>query len=196
VETRRRIKTDLVIGMTLAEMFLLILFIVWYAQGATAGPEWEKIAEAREQEIRRLEAALKVASEQIDELERIRDWWRANFAIEPPTAMSELTEGLGANGKEIVEKKTARSNLTPACSEVGLKDVLFDTVIVGRNRYTVSDRSLTLEELLSAHGSDLEAARKQSCRYFVTVTYAPDVHTKDYVHALVRLRGHFYVRLR
>src|SRR5438270_4002358 len=101
MRTPAPIKTDLIIGMTLAEMFLLILFVVWYSQGAGAGPEWEKIAKQREAEIQDLKAELQSQKEKVLELERIREWWRKNFRTDPPASMEEVELALRTNGMSI-----------------------------------------------------------------------------------------------
>ena len=66
----RGIKTDIVIGMTLAEIFLLILFVVWYRQGAGSGPDWEKIAKQRQEQVEHLQAQLQDKEGRIQELEK------------------------------------------------------------------------------------------------------------------------------
>ena len=195
------IKTDLIIGMTLAEMFLLILFVVWYSQGAGAGPEWEKIAKQREAEIQDLKAELQSQKEKVLELERIREWWRKNFRTDPPASMEEVEFAFRTNGMSItrVEATTAktagRSNLTPKCSELGLKDVLFGTVIRGADLYEVGGQTKNFDQLLSAYDPDLHAAHAQDCRYLVKVSFKPDVATDDFVMAFRRLRTVFYVQL-
>src|SRR5260221_9560216 len=83
-------KTDLVISMTLAEIFLLMLFVVWYSQGAGAGPEWERVAKERQVEIDNLKSQIEAQRQKIGELEKIRDWWRKNFDVAPPASMAEL----------------------------------------------------------------------------------------------------------
>ena len=84
------IRTDLIIGMTLAEVFLLILFVVWYSQGAGSGPDWKHIAELRQQQIEKLQSDLLQAKHDVAELERIRNWWRSNFGIDPPASSAEF----------------------------------------------------------------------------------------------------------
>lgn len=199
----RGIKTDIVIGMTLAEIFLLILFVVWYQQGAGSGPEWEKIAKERQEQIANLREQLKDKQGKILELEKIRDWWRQNFGVNPPTSLDELKEALQPQGLTIAKmdpsgqgsKNAGRSNLTPKCSELGLKDILFNAVIRGRQSYEVNGETRSLQELLSAYSPELSQAEKQRCRYSVNVSYQPDVTTDDFVFALRRLRSEFYVQL-
>jgi hypothetical protein len=195
-------KTDLIIGMTLAETFLLILFVVWYSQGAGAGPSWEKIAKAREAQINDLKAQLQQQQDKVLELEKIRDWWRKNFGTNPPLSMDELQVALGPKGLTIIKtdqqaatKGAGRSNLTPKCSEKGLKDVLFTTVIRGRDLYGINGPDKKFDELLTAYEPELREARTRDCKYSVDVSYQSDVRTDDFVFALRRLRTVFYVQL-
>ncbi len=187
------IKTDLIIGMTLAEMFLLILFVVWYSQGASAGPDWKRLAVQRAARIQQLQADLMAEKEKVLELERIRDWWRENFSTNPPESMDQIEIALATKG--IAVTKSGRSNLTPTCAERGLKDVLFSTVIRGRDLYEVNGQNKNFNELLSAYAPELHAANAQECKYSINVSYHRDVGTEDFVVALRRLRTRFYARL-
>lgn len=201
MRTPSPVKTDLIIGMTLAEMFLLILFVVWYSQGVGAGPEWEKIAKQREQEIEDLKVQLQAQKEKLLELERIRDWWRKNFGTNPPASMEEVEVALSGKGMSITRvkgtlaKSAGRSNLTPKCSELGLKDVLFGTVIRGPDLYEVNGQTKNFQQLLSGYEPDLHEARTQDCRYSVKVSFQANVATDDFVVAFRRLRTVFYVQL-
>jgi len=208
MRTRAPHTTDLIIGMTLAEMFLLILFVVWYSQGAGAGPEWEAIAKKQETQIQDLKAELQLQKEKMLELEISRNFWRKNFNVNPPASIDEVELALHTQGMAITKaertigKGAGRSNLTPKCSELGLKDVLFDTVIRGRDVYEVNGQNKNFEELLSAYTSDLQAAGKKDCKYSINVSYqrdlgtdTPGVEVPDFVFALRRLRTRFYVQL-
>jgi hypothetical protein len=102
---RTPVKTDLIIGMTLAEIFLLLLFVVWYSQGAGSGPEWKKIAESRQLEVASLKAALSKAQQDVAKLERIREFWRSNFGVDPPASAAELADfGRTPAGKKFGEE--------------------------------------------------------------------------------------------
>jgi hypothetical protein len=76
-------RTDLIISMTLAEIFLLLLFVVWY--GHTAIIRHDPEARIKEQlarlerENERLSRELKQANEQITDLKTRLDWWHKNF---------------------------------------------------------------------------------------------------------------------
>src|SRR5258708_36866145 len=111
MRTRPPIKTDLIIGMTLAETFLLILFVVWYSHGAGAGPEWERIAKERQAQINALKSDLQGQKDKVFELERIRDWGRKNFGMNPPASIEELEASLPP-----VQGPTVRQEMAAGCS--------------------------------------------------------------------------------
>ena len=198
------IKTDLIIGMTLAETFLLILFIVWYSQGAGAGPDWQSIAEGREKQIKDLKHALQIQTDEARKWKKLVEWWRTIIPTSPPGSMEELDVALHSVGFAITKVEKAakgtglggRSNLTPPCSELHLKERLLETVIVirGRDSYEVNAQEMNFQELLSSYKADLNKA-SDKCRYLITVSFSPDVRTDDYVFALKQLRSTFYAQL-
>lgn len=76
-------RTDLVINMTLAETFLLLLFVVWYGHTRIENPDpsahlKERIA-SLEKDNERLKGELKQAHDRIADLKRRLDWWRDVF---------------------------------------------------------------------------------------------------------------------
>lgn len=94
MKTYSPIRTDLVIGMTLAELFLLILFVVWYSHGPGAGKDWKQIAAEQQQQIDRLTSQVALDQTKIAELERIENFWRINFSTSPPTSVQQVTDAL------------------------------------------------------------------------------------------------------
>jgi hypothetical protein len=196
------IKTDLVIGMTLAETFLLILLVVWYSHGPGAGLDWKKRADDRADQINKLNAELQLQKDKRLQLERIFDWWVKNFPTSPPGSMDELQGALRSRGFVITKvdqgvngaKPGGRSNLTPSCSELHLKGILFNTVISGRDSYEVNGQKLNFQDLLNAYQADLREAN-ENCKFSINVSYQQDVRTDDFVFALTQLRRKFYVQL-
>jgi hypothetical protein len=177
--------------MTLAEIFLLILFVVWYSQGAGAGPEWERIARDRQLKIDTLNSQIEAQNHKIEELEKIRDWWRKNFGVNPPASMEEL---VALQPKGLIIKANGGSNLTPKCSELGLKEVLFSTVIRGSDLYELNGIDKSFEEVLAAYAPALCESREKKCRYVINA-YPGVKTTDDFVLAFRRLRSAFYVQL-
>jgi hypothetical protein len=112
------IKTELVIGMTLAETFLLILFVVWYAQakkGAVGQPNWQTIAEQREKEANLLRAELARQKQVIQELEKALEYWRTNWGVSPPSSTEELRAALGGSAGKALLQELRRG--LPRCEE-------------------------------------------------------------------------------
>lgn len=76
-------RTDLVINMTLAEIFLLLLFVVWYGHTPIMGPG--EIARLKEQvdrlekENQTLKNNLRDAKDEISDLKQRLEWWRRVF---------------------------------------------------------------------------------------------------------------------
>lgn len=93
-------RTDLVINMTLAEVFLLLLFVVWYAQPPELGDqvpvlEAELARLKRENQI--LANDLRDARNEISDLKQRLDWWRREF---PTIVDLELKTPPGVASKE------------------------------------------------------------------------------------------------
>jgi hypothetical protein len=112
------IKTELVIGMTLAETFLLILFVVWYAQakkGAVEQPDWQTIAQQRKQEADLLRAELARLKQGMQDLKKALEYWRTNWGSTPPTSTEELRAALGSSAGKALLQELRRG--LPRCEE-------------------------------------------------------------------------------
>lgn len=76
-------RTDLIISMTLAETFLLLMFVVWYGHTAILRHDPEARMKERlaslERENEKLNKELKDANDQIVDLKWRLDWWHQNF---------------------------------------------------------------------------------------------------------------------
>lgn len=89
-------RTDLVINMTLAETFLLLLFVIWY--GHTAILRQDPVARMKERlawlekENERLNKELKQANDQIADLKFRLELWRKLTGFENPPTPPELAE--------------------------------------------------------------------------------------------------------
>jgi len=101
------LKTDLVISMTLAETFLLLLFVVWYSVTPSAAenrPEiWKALAEERQQKIQQLQKQVAEQDRKVAELDAKIKWWRENFNADPPQSLAGLVEVLSSpQGKAVL----------------------------------------------------------------------------------------------
>jgi hypothetical protein len=114
------VRTDLVISMTLAETFLLLLFVVWYGHTPHIGTDSLAVLKDQlarfEHENARLHTELTKANEQIANLEfRLELWRQATGLPEPPATRGALAKAI------------CRSN--PQCEE---SNVLVHTTVVRR----------------------------------------------------------------
>jgi hypothetical protein len=119
------IKSDLVIGMTLAEIFLLILFVVWYSQGAGKGPDWKDIAEQRQKEIANLKAEVERQKQDVMKLKAIQKWWEDNYGVgDVPASNEQLRTALDTpQGKKFIEEMKRGF---PRCEEDNVLVAVFE----------------------------------------------------------------------
>jgi len=114
-------RTDLVISMTLAEIFLLILFVIWYGYSTILGnPDENALLKEQlnrlQNENERFSKELRQAKDKIDDLQRRLDIWRNLTDFENPPSSAEFEEW---------KKEACRSN--PKCEE---DNVLVHAVVV------------------------------------------------------------------
>jgi hypothetical protein len=87
-------RTDLVINMTLAETFLLLLFVVWYGHSAILNKDPDAIMKERlawfEKENERLNKGLKQTNDQLADLKFRLDLWRKLTGFETPPTPGEI----------------------------------------------------------------------------------------------------------
>jgi hypothetical protein len=90
-------RTSLIISMTLAETFLLLLFVVWYGYTSILG-NLDSNARIKEQlerfikENKQLKNEINQTQEQIAALKRRLDLWHRITGFDNPPSISELTE--------------------------------------------------------------------------------------------------------
>lgn len=105
-------RTDLVISMTLAEIFLLIMFIIWYGYSPILGmPDENALLKAQlnrlQNENDKFSKELKQAQNEIADLKKRLNWWRDWTGLDNPPSTPEETK--------VVMDKLCRSN--PKCDE-------------------------------------------------------------------------------
>ena len=162
-------RRDDVLGLTLAEVGLFVVFILLLV-GLTKPDLAEKLRGAEEM-IRTLDMRLNHA--------------RANWA-----AARERIRFLQGQLQEL------QSPQRPSCREAGVADgFLFSLTIEGRQRLRLAGGQLfTFPELLEFFRSDLEDANRGRCVHAISVSYIPDVSIDAYDAALRELEQHFYIR--
>ncbi len=197
--------------MTLAETFLLILFVVWYSHGAGAGPEWERIAKERQAQINALKSDLQGQKDKVLELERIRDWWRKNFGMNPPASIDELEAALRTVQGQTVRQDMARDlprcdqnntlvevSITLGTTEVRVKEAvrrLQDSFHSSETRIPAAGEVLRTRQAIQAflesvNGFYAHSKRESKpCRFDYKLTYATK---EDYFDGRQTFEKYFY----
>jgi hypothetical protein len=134
--------------MTLAEIFLLILFVIWHGYSNILGnPDENALLKEQLNRLQNENAGiskeLKQAQNEIADLQRRLDWWREWTGIEnPPSTPQEV---------KVLKEKLCRSN--PKCEE---NNVLIQaTVVKGQISMELLAQSLRLSEWFSNKGYPL-----------------------------------------
>ena len=140
----RRERTDLVISMTLAEIFLLILFVIWYAHG-DPGEDCARIKEINKrltQENSELKEEIKQAKDKIQDLEKRLETWRNLTGFDAPPSQSDYKRWIQDAG---------RGN--PRCEDDNT--LIHATVNNGKISMTIMIRSSRLSAWYSGKGYQL-----------------------------------------
>ena len=171
-----------IIGYTLAEIALALLFVVVLlgigsqsALRATAEQARKDALEAAERALEAEERARRAESS-ADTQRRIADDLR-----------EELERLLGL-----------RSGARPPCSEVGVAegDWLFSVQILAADLYSLEGEVLSMDGLRSMFDGQLNLAEQRDCVYRVEAMAAPTLPLPVYLAGLRRLEGLFYVKRR
>lgn len=90
-------RTDLVISMTLAEIFLLLLFVIWFGYSQILGSPDDRArllerAKRLEQENESLQAELRETNSQIDALKKRLEAWRIITGFDQPPSSTGWDE--------------------------------------------------------------------------------------------------------
>jgi hypothetical protein len=154
MKTPFHIRTELIIGMTLAEMFLLILFVVWYSQGPTRGPDWERIAAERLLMIRQLSKEIQQQRAQVVELQKLRKFWLEALGVNPPASVGELETALRTPQGQALRQDLARG--APRCDQ---NNVLVEVSIrYGTIKLRLKDASPLLQRWARSVRTDVPLA--------------------------------------
>jgi hypothetical protein len=138
-----RTKGDLVISMTIAETFLLLVFMLWYVTRAqlTAKPPTQ--IEQLATENQRLKKDLADMHAKLADVERRLEWWRTRFDQPVPSSEEELKKILFEAGRG-----------KPKCQD---DNVLLDVrVINGATTFKVLADAPGLRTVLLPHHVDFQ----------------------------------------
>jgi hypothetical protein len=210
MEQRTATSSDLVIAMTLAELFLLMLFIVW--SGSVEGLQgdqldWKSVAEERDHRIKEIEEELARQRTQIADLERRLAFWRTYFGVDAPRTVNELIAILqGPKGKPIIEaagRGFARCEENNALVHVYVVNGTVRMEIIsnsarlhqwGQGRHVGISAGDTLIDWLAVRNyvgviRQFYDAQAVPCRFDYQMTYGTK---EDYYDARVELESAFY----
>jgi hypothetical protein len=201
----RTVRTDLVISMTLAEIFLLLLFVVWYSltNPAVARPfpdPWERI-KALEAERDKLAADLARAQKSADELQRLTDFWQQNFGMDIPGTKEAVKEFVAEAGRGY--PKCQDNNLLVRVSVLNGDETMVLTADspslwqffisrgISRPAIGVQVPSSRLTDFLAGVSDYYQAKSRESrgCRFDYWLTYAT---AEDYLYGRRKFEDYFY----
>jgi len=137
-------RSDLVISMTLAEIFLLLMFVIWFGYSTILGnPDENALLKEQlnrlQNENERLSIELKQAKNAIDDLQRRLDIWRNLTGFDDPPSSTKFQEWV---------KEACRSN--PKCEENNV--LVHATVVKGQISMELLTQSLRLSEWFKNKG--------------------------------------------
>jgi hypothetical protein len=119
------VKSDLVSGMTVAEIFLLLVFIVWcgavtLSKGSHDPDYWKTIAEQSQKKNEELKSQIELLTAEKEKRAKEVAFWQKVFGLsQPPTSLEELTSALRSTpaGREVLHEA---GRGYPRCEEKNL----------------------------------------------------------------------------
>lgn len=201
-----RPRSDLVVSMTIAEMFLLLVFMVWYVSTSeNNSPGQIGVLQAEnarlKQENDSLERAFRRLKAEKDEFEKALKFWQTRFGIYPPATEVELQNAMREMGRG--KPKCQDQNLVVKArvvDDVISAEILSPLLVpqqisaVGANAYTVGTVIRTDDEIerLFRTVHVIEASGGPSgggCRFDYRLEYGT---YKDYYVGRERFEAAFY----
>lgn len=143
MEFPRTARTELVISMTLAETFLLLLFVVWFSVAKDGGPDDPSVLKIMVAELQKkvdsLNTELAEEKNKNQDLKERLDFWAKNFGMGIPGTMEEVRQ---------LCREAGRGH--PKCQE---NNVLVQVAVVrGQTKMEVVAKSAALAQFLAASG--------------------------------------------
>lgn len=195
-----RTKADLVISMTLAETFLLLVFLVWYATRPSLAAKPLTSIEILQAENARLTKQLTELRAQLGDLERRLQWWRTRFDQPVPGSEEELRRILfeAGRGKPKCQEDNVLLEIAVINSTTRLKILTnapaLSTTLQGRGMRFVPGTVVTdpreVEVILeSVRAFSRDRGKDGDCRFDYRLTYAT---YEDYHVGRERFEKFFY----
>ncbi len=201
-----RRSSDLVISMTIAEVFLLLVFVVWYSStketsaAGTVGAVQEENKRLRNENAK-LQEQNRVLTSELEESRKLLEFWRTRFGQFPPRNEKEVAEFLQdlGRGKPKCQEQNVLIEASVVRGEFGLQ-LLVDSPelqrLAGadRERFVVGSvlRSENDVDALFRYVRAAEAAggpNAKGCRFDYRLE---DATYKDYYTGRERLEALFY----
>ncbi|SRR5216684_3441107 len=157
-------RTDIV-GFTLAEIALVILFAVLVLFLPQKGTQ-ENEVQALKQKIKSLEESESALKQRIASLEKERQRFQSPRA-------------------------DLRSKAVPTCFEIDKTDWLFSVIIRRNDVFEISGKEMSLSDILKSYDSQMKSAKAKGCMHRIQVFYDPEISITDYDTGLRRLEAWF-----
>jgi Rad3-related DNA helicase len=208
-----------VLGITLAELTLLLLFLVITAfyfefigktestdseQKPTAD-QYNELVQKLNEKLNRLKSereALRKSyaeAESIDkyrdELDKLRNELK-RLNLEREILQKRLDESeLEVNEySKRLNKIELKSKQTPTCHELGMTPTWLEKIgVIGLNTFSIKGKEYNYNELLQYFSDDLKFAKEHGCNHCVKTWFSDNVSTEDYFASLKNLRIKFIV---
>jgi hypothetical protein len=196
--------SDFVIGMTLAEIFLLLLFLIWWAvaaeRAATAGPDGTVSAAVLAEQVRNLKVVNQGLNKRIEDLqtdlEAIRIMYGAASAkpTDVKRAVDERISNARRGAPKCVEANTLiEADVVDGATIVRLVATADPTVLISIGN---GDTTFRPGQVLAGDevrrflaGIAVFYAHNQQCRFDYSLNYRTDT---DYRLARTTLEQYFY----
>jgi hypothetical protein len=157
-----------VLGLTLAETALVLLFAIFSALLASKAEENRALKRATGQQ------------EQIAALQRDLNSERQSN--------SDLSRRMAALLPKL------RSSAFPSCAETGkAQGWLFTATVRGRDAYEIDGDRLTLADLIKKYSEPLREASTAECRQRIRLYVSNEISGEEYEYAMRRVSQYFYV---
>lgn len=177
-----------VIGITLAELTLVLLFIfiIIFFVTSSAGRDNQALKEAltSQEELLALQleeiAALKTDKENLVHERQRRDQVMKRLA----NALTVLR----------TENEQLRSKFKPSCYERGYApSVIGKVIILGADLFSVGGKKMTLSEIKKHFAQELSAAEALGCVQTIRTNYSGSLSLDEYYSGLRKLERLFYI---
>lgn len=194
-----RNRRELVISMTLAETFLLLVFMIWYSNQPPRDPSGPSAIDALREENERLHKENRDLRTKLDDLDRRLAFWQRRFDMPVPGSEAELKKFLYEAGRDkpkcqddntIVDVSVLNgaTTLKVLADAPGLREALRAQAVDFQRGAVINDASL-IEKILRGARDFRKPPNGVECRFDYTFKY--NTHD-DYYEGRERFEKYFY----